>query len=419
MLYIRADGNTEIGMGHVMRCLSVAEAAADIAPAYPPVFITADEGCRTMIEDRGFRVMVLNTDYSDMMGEFPVIERVLREQPDKDRPVVLVDSYQAGREYYLALQKLAKVACFEDMGLAYPVDLLINYNIYAPALEGQYIAPTNRRDKEPNQVWSEKPNQVWDIEQNLKGRTKGQYPKKILLGARYAPLRKAFQEAAEYTVRDKVTDVIITTGGSDPHFAAGAFANVLCSDTMIAEQGIHLHIISGPFNRFADVLKRRYQCDIVREWQDHKIAQSCNSAVPITIHENVKDMRSLFLQSDVVITATGSTIYEVSSLGVPMIVFYFAENQRQGAEALGAFTDIVNAGCFAAEQDAVANNMKEALKRCIIDKEYRKYLHRQERVLVDGQGARRIAEQLMAVSKTDSGNQQQKMPVLDTDSGRR
>jgi len=28
-LYIRADGNTGIGMGHVMRCLAVAEAAAD------------------------------------------------------------------------------------------------------------------------------------------------------------------------------------------------------------------------------------------------------------------------------------------------------------------------------------------------------------------------------------------------------
>ena len=28
MFYIRADGNTKIGMGHVMRCLSVAEATA-------------------------------------------------------------------------------------------------------------------------------------------------------------------------------------------------------------------------------------------------------------------------------------------------------------------------------------------------------------------------------------------------------
>lgn len=402
MLYIRADGNTEIGMGHVMRCLSVAEAAADIAPACPPVFITADEGCRAMIEDRGFRVIVLNTDYRHMMGELPAIERVLREQPERDRLVVLVDSYQAGTAYYLALQKLAKVACFEDMGQGYPVDLLINYNIYAPALEGQYTGHTDKLDKEPNS----------------ESCAKGPYPKKILLGAEYMPLRKAFQEAAEYVVQDKVTDVIITTGGSDPYLAAGALADTLCSDEMIMEGDIHLHIISGPFNRFADELKRRYQCNIVQEWQGHKIARSDSGRLPVTIHEDVKDMRSLFLQSDVVITATGSTIYEVSSLGVPMIVFYFAENQRQGAEALGTLTDIVNAGCFATEPDAVACSVRETLKRCITSKEYRELLYSQERALIDGKGARRIAEHLMAVLETGSGIMQQKMSEPGTGSGK-
>lgn len=212
------------------------------------------------------------------------------------------------------------------------------------------------------------------------------------------PLRKAFQEEAGYAVRNKVTDVIITTGGSDPYFAAGAFADALCGDGMIAERDIHLHIISGPFNRFADELKHRYQCNTVQEWQDHKIARPDGGKVPVTIHENVKDMRSLFLQSDVVITATGSTIYEVSSLGVPMIAFYFAENQRQGAEALGTLTDIVNAGCFAAEPDAVVSGVKETLKRCIIDREYRGLLYRQERALIDGKGARRIAEQLTGLA---------------------
>lgn len=398
MIYIRADGNTEIGMGHVMRCLAVAEVAADLDPADPPVFITADEGCRTMIEDRGFHVVVLNTDYRDMMGELSVIEQVLREAGNLAGTVLLVDSYQAGREYYLALRKFAKIACFEDMGQTYPVDLLINYNLYAPALEGQY---TKRK-----------------TDQHSESGTKGQYPEKILLGAEYMPLRKTFQEEAGYEVRDKVTDVIITTGGSDPCFAAGTFADALYRDAIIAEQSIHLHIVSGPFNRYADELKRRYQCNIIQEWQDHNIARSENSKVPITIHENVKDMRSLLLQSDVVITATGSTIYEVSSLGVPMIVFYFAENQRQGAEALGTLTDIVNAGCFATAPDAVAARVRETLKRCIINREYRELLYRQERALIDGKGAHRIAEHLMAVSGTGSKKMQQRMSVSESGSGK-
>ena len=63
----------------------------------------------------------------------------------------------------------------------------------------------------------------------------------------------------------------------------------------------------------------------------------------------MKNLRSLLMESDIVISAAGSTVYEASSIGVPMVVFYFAENQRQGAEALAACTEITNAGCFAEE----------------------------------------------------------------------
>lgn len=357
MLYIRADGNTEIGMGHVMRCLSVAEAAADMNSQHPPVFITADEGCRGMIEERGFGVLVLDTDYRDMMSEIPQLEGLFC----RDKDVLLVDSYQVSCAYYLALRKLVAVACFEDMGEAYPVDLLINYNIYAPGLEQNYTRPDSE------------------------SRTTDRYPLRTLLGAAYMPLRKSFQEPVSYGVQDKVTHVMITTGGSDPCFAAAAITDALLGDSSIMAQGIHLHLVSGPFNRFADELKRRYR--------------TAEHAARITIHENVKDMRSLILESDVVISAAGSTIYEVSALGVPMIVFYFAENQRQGAEALEKRTAIVNAGCFAGDGGAVAYRIKEALKRCIQDKSYRELLHRQETELIDGRGAQRVAKQLTGLSK--------------------
>ncbi len=368
MLYIRADGNTDIGMGHVMRCLAVAEAAADRDSLHPPVFITADEGCCSMIGDRGFRVIVLDTDFRDMMSELPRLKQLFQEEPDSDSTVLLVDSYQVSCDYYLELRKLVRVACFEDMGMAYPVDLLINYNIYAPGLERNYAGT-------------------------------GQCPVRVLLGAAYMPLRKAFQEPAGYVIREKVTDVIITTGGSDPYFAAAALTDALCGDGVIAGQGIRLHLISGPFNRFAEELKRRYQCGTVREWHGHRIAESVGGSVAVTVHEGVKDMRSLLLESDVVISATGSTIYEVSSLGVPMIVFYFAENQRQGAEALGALTDIVNAGCFAAERGAVADRVRAALRRCIDDRSYRERMHSQEKGLIDGRGAHRIAGELMELER--------------------
>lgn len=352
MLYIRADGNTDIGMGHVMRCLSVAEAAAELSPT----FITADEGCRGMIEDRGFRVIVLNTDYKNMTDE----PALLADLFDRDADVLLVDSYQVSVAYYRALTKLVRVACFEDMGIAYPVHLLVNYNIYAQGLARNYMPPRSENDAV---------------------RT---CPDRFLLGAAYMPLRKAFQEPSSYVVGDSVTDVTITTGGSDPYFATASFADVLINDgftgALFKERKLRLHLVSGPFNRFADELKCRYQ-----------------SYEGIVIHERVKDMRGLLSDSDVVISATGSTIYEISALGVPMVVFYFAENQRQGAEALEKLTDIVNAGCFAEDGAAVAERVTQALTKCILDKSYRERLSRQEKELIDGKGAKRIAEQLKAL----------------------
>lgn len=163
MIYIRADGNTAIGMGHVMRCLAVAQAVAEL-DCPPLVFLTADDKCRDMIEGRGFCVFSLDTDYRRMLDELPQFERIL----DKKSDLVFVDSYQASDEYYLKLGKLARVACFEDLGEAHPVDLLINYNIYAPQLEQRYRAAAS-------------------------GQNQDQYPKNVLLGTSYVPLRKAFQ----------------------------------------------------------------------------------------------------------------------------------------------------------------------------------------------------------------------------------
>jgi UDP-2,4-diacetamido-2,4,6-trideoxy-beta-L-altropyranose hydrolase len=336
MFYIRADGNSEIGMGHVMRCLSIAEAACE-GGNIKPVFIVADNDCETMISDRGFESIVLNTNYKDMESEIPILSKIL-EGDD----IILVDSYQVTYIYYRELGKLCKTACLEDMGDTYPVDVLINYNIYAPLLSGKYKGNPNT-----------------DI-----------FPKRVCLGLEYMPLRGAFRSGLEYDLKDKVTNVMITTGGSDPLYASGVIL-----DRIASIPNITIHAVSGPFNKNADRLKAEYR-----------------NIGNVVIHENLKDMKSLMKKCDVVITATGSTIYEVSALGVPMICFYFAENQRQGAQEIARLTDIVNAGCFADNGRATVDNIYNALLRCIDDYNYRMTIHNQEKKLVDGKGAFRVAQ---------------------------
>lgn len=343
MFYIRADGNADIGMGHVMRCLSIAEAARTLGSE--PVFILADEGCREMISNRGFQSIVLETDYKVMEEELPYLAKRLKRED-----ILLVDSYQVTVQYYQKLRELCRVACLEDMGNPYPVDLLINYNIYGPDLQANYEGINA--------------------------------PEKVLLGVTYMPLRDIYREDIAYEVREKVTDVMITTGGSDPHFAAGALLDAILNDPELSKHDIMYHAVSGPFNLFAEKLKADY-------------GKSSN----VTIYEGLDSLKALMKRCDVVITPTGSTIYEVSALGVPMICFYFAQNQRQGAQALERLTDIKNAGCFTENKSLVTRSIINELIRCIEDKGYRDRLYVQERKLIDGKGARRLAEAVLELAE--------------------
>lgn len=347
MYIIRADGNTAIGMGHVMRCLSIADAMKE--RNIEPVFMTADNGCVSMIEGRGFEVYVLGTDYRNMESELPLIRNYLETQNKgaKEIPAILVDSYQVTSRYYEELRKLAKVACLEDMGQSYPVDMLINYNIYGPKL-------------------------VYD----------NKITHATLLGTGYQPLRREFQQDIQYDIKDKITDVMITTGGSDPYFAARAFADAFLSEKELQEAQIRYHIISGPFNTHTEELHKLYD---ENPW--------------VEIHEHVTCMKEIMKQCDVVLSATGSTIYEVSALGVPLIAFYFAENQRRGADMLSEITHVINCGNYAEDAEQTVRNAVKALLKCVKDKEYRETLYHEERSLVDGRGAARIAQALIDLTK--------------------
>lgn len=347
MLIIRADGNSVIGMGHVMRCLSIADALKQ--QGAEPIFVTACEECIPMIKQRGFQTRLLTTDYRDMLSELPQLAEILVEDDDKiKKHVILVDSYQVSEAYYRELGKLAITACLEDMGQPYPVDLLINYNIYGEKLASKY--QTDAENK----------------------------PKSTFLGVSYMPLRNEFLEDIDYALKEKVTDVMITTGGSDPFFAAKAFADAFLADKTLQEANIRYHIISGPFNTHVAELKELYS--------EHS---------HVVIHENVKSMKEIMRQCDVVLTATGSTIYEVSALGVPMLVFYFAENQRQGAEEIEKKTSVINCGDFSKEPKTVVDKAVDTLQRCVQEKSYRELLHQDEKKLVDGKGAYRIAEAVL------------------------
>ena len=158
MILFRADGSNRIGSGHIMRCLSLADAAGE--RGMDCLFVTAGAEFRDIIQDRGYRCIVLGTDYTDMESELPTLTRILsREKPD----TIIADSYQVTANYLETLRHYGKLVYIDDLAaFAYPVDALINYSLGAEDVD-------------------------------YKALYAGQTEPKMLIGPRYIPLRRDFQ----------------------------------------------------------------------------------------------------------------------------------------------------------------------------------------------------------------------------------
>ena len=126
MLYIRTDMNAVIATGHVMRCLSIADAAK--SQGEETTFILADEQAVEVIKQRGHRTIVLHTQWDDMDAELPKLVDVLKEEKVNR---ILIDSYQVTVTYLEALSSQVKTIYIDDRNaFVYPVDGLVCYANY-------------------------------------------------------------------------------------------------------------------------------------------------------------------------------------------------------------------------------------------------------------------------------------------------
>ena len=287
-IVFRADSNKSIGMGHIMRCLSIADEFKCCDNGI--IFVLADQTVRDVVQNRGYEVIDLGSDYKDMDSE-------LDYWPKIDTDVLIVDSYFVTASYLLALKnKTKKLVYIDDIySLAYPVDILINYNAYGDFIDYDTLYKT------------------------------AGIPKPVLLlGPTFAPLRTMFRGVEKKEQKKHVQDVLISTGGSDELHVALLTARYLVEKEY--DQYI-FHFLVGALNTDKEIIRQ--------------LVESRNN---IILHENVTDMKALICSMDLAISAAGSTLYEICACGVPLITYVIADNQIPGAKAFEKLGLGVNIG---------------------------------------------------------------------------
>jgi len=333
---IRADGNSTVGMGHLMRCMSIAKALQkqDVRC----IFFTAERAAGTFLEEKGFVCRVLGTDYRDMEEELPLFTKILTKE---NCGLVLVDSYHITQKYLDGLMCRRQVFYLDDMGNSrLHASGIINYNIYGQELGYESWCPADT---------------------------------KLLLGACYAPVKEQFSKM-DYRVRERVTKILITMGGSDALNIAGKLGERLLG---CLPQHIELDIICGRFNPHLSVLRKM---------------QEKNARVHIYV--DVPDMWNRMAEADIAVSAAGSTLYELSTMGVPCVCCYYVENQRRIAEGFAEKVQLVNGGDFSTDEEAVLEKIIGTVCTLAEDVKAREALSERMKQVTDGCGAEHIAEVL-------------------------
>lgn len=343
MFIIRADGNAKIGAGHLMRCLTIGEALSSHQEDI--LFLCADEDSALLVERCGFRAGVLHTDYRQMETELAAWDSWVRGSGN----TILVDSYHVTDAYLTGLKKYGTVYLMDDMQReAYPVDGVINYNLFADSDAygkiygiGRYASPN-------------------DCDKSVR----------FFLGGDYVPLRAQFRNV-EYQVRESVSDVLITTGGADADNIAGEILET------IDRTDITYHVLVGRFSPHFESWRAR-------------AAESSR----IQIYFDLQDMAGLMRRCDLAVSAGGSTLYELAAVGVPFICFSYAENQEALAEYMGKEHVAGYAGAWHLDRLGTLRRMETLFSELCGDRALREQYSERERKLIDGQGAGRLAEVL-------------------------
>lgn len=346
MIFIRADANERIGTGHVMRCMAIADALKQRGQQV--CFLIADDRGSCLLKDRNQEYTILHTDYAAMEAELPRLRQIFEE---KEPDFFLADSYSATPEYLREVRNYVPVGLLDDKVLTgYPADVLINYNIFAAA--------------------------------SLYG-TAEETQTRYLLGPEYVPLRREFT-GVDYTVRERAERVLITTGGSDKYNLGMKLLKRALAGADTAD--LQYTVVSGAYNTHFSELQ-----ELARR---HENVQVCS---------NVSDMWRLMRDSDLAVSAGGSTMYELSAVGVPVICFSFVDNQERIVRGFAEKGLVCFGGDYLAQGENMLEEIVSHIGRLAADFNLRKNCSQKLRDLVDGQGTLRIAGELCGYGKRKEG----------------
>jgi UDP-2,4-diacetamido-2,4,6-trideoxy-beta-L-altropyranose hydrolase len=342
-VFIRCDAGTRLGMGHLVRCLSL----GDMLKKYFDVHFILQETENTVydwIHQLGFSYLTI-AHTSEMLEDCNETIRLLNENTTSPSLIVL-DGYHFKTEYQQRLQDNEyRVVCIDDLHSWHQVaDAIINH---APG-----ISPDE-----------------YDTEKNTR----------LLLGTSYALLRP---EILHYTKRRHVVKgnhtFLVSMGAADNDNCTLFFGELLLDCFSSA----NVHLLVSSLNPNLESIQ--------------SFASSHSNNVSLHINLNTNELIRKIEQCEVVICPASTISLEACAIGCTLITGYTAVNQQGILAGLTEHGAAYSLGHF---QTLTKQAACDSIRSILLNTSAREEQLAKQQSLIDGKSPLRIARAFLEIAR--------------------
>jgi len=331
----RADGGAALGLGHLMRCRTLALELR--RQGWNPVFYSAVEPFPgPLVDETGHPLTIVKVDpaMSEDPGQGADTVKVAREMQVE---VIIVDHYGFRTEDFQKIMDAGLPAvCIDDLGNRdLPIDMVINPNpLVTPALYKWQAIPVS------------------------------------LTGEMYTMIRPEILDVQRRAGFHEEGSLFISLGGGD---VAGLSLEVLHSIPYDIDRPIVVSISEACPRLLLEI------------W----VATDPSRRGLNVDHRNFPDLLS---EAGLAITGGGTTLWELYYIGIPGVAVVWVGNQKHTTSVIRRKQTSLLVD-FQAGFDAEA--FRGAMMKLLTDPDLRDSMVRNQQALIDGQGARRVSEAIV------------------------
>lgn len=369
----RADASLQIGTGHVMRCLTLADALTSAGASCEFICRGHPGHLIDFIRHKGYATHMLPVAASD--------------ENDPRQPS---DAHDLAHHHWLGVTQAQDAeACTACLAGDHPDWLIVDHYALDARWERMLALQSGRLMVIDD--LADRPHACDLLLDQTFGRTKKEYRGLVpadchlLCGSQYALLRPEFSAMRPYSLQRRgqpsLRELLITMGGVDKDNATSQVLRALRHCVLPSD--CRITVVMGEAAPFLEAVRNE--------------AKSMPWATQVLV--GVSNMAQLMADSDFAIGAAGATSFERCCLGLPSLVLVLADNQRDiglALQAAGAAW-LVNLG-----QD-MTNRISEQVSLLQTDDSQLLNLSLRSREVTLGDGTRLVCD-LMRLMATENAS---------------